>query len=331
MDRNSKFLICSTAFFSLAITLTNLFLEKHSAIIISLFLSASLLITVIINLRSRRKKVLLLSNLLTSLMNGKEEIDLSRFEEGELYILENEIIKIIINARNYQSQIIKEKAMLSRYIADISHQIKTPLTSMNLIDSMLSNPDTSKERKNELLLQLRVLHAKIEKQISTLLKLSRLDAEVVEFEKRHYPLKSLLKLALEPVLLQADIHEITIEKDIEGNCYADLHWTAEALTNIIKNCVEHSPKGSIVNITAEENNIYSQIQIKDMGEGVPKEELASIFDRFYQSKCSKNSTNVASVGIGLSLSKSIIKSQNGIIKAQLNPEGGMLFTIKLYK
>lgn len=275
-------------------------------------------------LRFRRMRRL--SDSIDRLLAGAEAVELSRYNEGELSILENELTKLTLRLREQTSELKKDKQMLADSIADISHQIRTPLTTLNLIASALNKPGTDEAARTELMIELRQQLARIDWLVSALLMLARLDADAVHMAPAEVTLRELIERALDPLLIPMELKEQTCEKQISGSVTCDLSWTAEALTNIMKNCSEHMQAGTLY-ITARENPLYSEIVIRDTGTGIAKEDLPHLFERFYKGR----NSGKASVGIGLALCRMIIAKQNGTVKAENAKEGGALFTVRLYK
>ena len=267
-----------------------------------------------------------LSDSIDAILSGAESIDLSAYTEGELGILQSELKKLTVLLRGQTNELKKDKQLLADSIADISHQIRTPLTAMNLLLAALNEPDTGEAKRAELVSELNRQLSRIDRLVSALLKLARLDADAVRMNKRELPLEELVADALEPIAIQMELREQTASVNASGSINCDPSWTAEALTNIIKNCSEHMGPGTLT-IRAEENPLYSEIVIKDEGPGVSKEDLPHIFERFYKGGNSVEN----SVGIGLALCRSIIVKQNGTVKAENTPEGGAVFTVRIYK
>lgn len=267
-----------------------------------------------------------LSNSIDRMIDGAQGIDLAEYAEGELGILQNQLEKLTVRLKSQTSELKKDKQLLADSIADISHQIRTPLTAINLIIAALNEPSVRGEKQTELLSQLNRQLAKIDWLVSSLLKLAKLDARSVSMSPERVELKRLVEEALAPVSIQMDIKEQTAAVSASGFAECDISWTAEALTNIIKNCSEHMGAGTLF-IDASENPLYSEIVIRDSGPGIDTADLPHIFERFYKGKNSSDT----SVGIGLALCRGIISEQNGTVKAENDIKGGAKFTIRLYK
>ena len=275
----------------------------------------------------RYKRIARLSERIDKLLHGDQSISFDDYTEGELGILQSELRKMTIRLREQQQRLQDDKIYLSDSIADISHQIRTPLTSINLIVSFLSEPDISDERRLALTRELFSLLSRIDWLITTLLKISKLDAGTVQFKEENLSLGELIQKASSPVLIPIELRGQELTVTAEGNFHGDIAWTCEAIGNIIKNCMEHTPEGGRITVVAKDTALYSEIVIADNGSGIDKEDLPHIFERFYKGKNSGN----ASFGIGLALARMIVTSQNGTLKAENGSDCGAVFTMRFYK
>lgn len=311
---------------ALVLTVVTACFDWRAALILLLCCACFFLITYQFT-KKRYQRMEMLSKQIDALLHGDDQIQFQSYTEGELSILQSKIYKMTVRLRAQQHQLQKEKESLSDALADISHQIRTPLTSLNLIASMLSDEKLSDEKRQKLAMELYSLLSRIDRLISALLKIARLDAGAVQFQQEACFLKKLLQKAIEPLQVLLELKDITVQLNVSGTVCADMLWTAEAVGNIVKNCMEHTPAGGTISIDAKETAIFSEIVIADTGSGIEKEDLPHIFERFYKGK--KSDEN--SFGIGLALSRMIVTGQNGIIKAENKPGGGAAFTIRLYK
>lgn len=277
----------------------------------------------------RYLKISGLSREIDNILHGKDSINLDDYSEGELSILQTEVQKLTIRLREQNEALQKDKAYLADSIADISHQIRTPLTSINLLISFLTKRNLSEERRLEIVRELEMLLSRIEWLISALLKMSRLDAGMENLQRNTVSVAELIKLSVAPVAIPMELREQEIEIRMKGDetYVGDLAWSVEAIGNILKNCMEHIEKGGKIVIEASENPIYTEIVISDNGPGIDKEDLPHLFERFYKGKNSSDQ----SFGIGLALARMIITGQNGTIKAGNNSDGGARFTVRFYK
>lgn len=275
----------------------------------------------------RYRKLRKLSNDLDKLLISGVPLPIREYHEGELSILANHIQKLTLRLTESAEAINKEKVHLADSLADISHQLRTPLTSMNLTTSMLREANLTDERRMELTGELRILLTRTEWLVETLLKLSKLDAGTVKLIRQKISVRELIDRAAAPLAIPMDLRNqtLTIRCD-EEMLSCDLVWTAEALGNILKNCMEHTPEGGIVTVTASETALYTQIEVEDTGDGFAPKDIPHLFERFYKgSNASENS-----YGIGLALARTVITTQNGAVQA-MNGKNGAKFVLKFYK
>ncbi len=289
--------------------------------------SGGFLLIQFLSLRQRYKKIGDLAGDIDRILHGNESVSLDCYAEGELGILQSEIAKMTVRLREQKDRLQADKIYLADSIADISHQIRTPLTSINLLVEMLSQPDIEEERRLRLTRDLYGLLGRIEWLITALLKISKLDAGTAQFNPEWVKNEILIQKALSPLLAPVELRGQTVEIEAEGMFYGDLSWTCEALGNIIKNCMEHTPDGGKIKIKATESGIFTEITVRDTGPGIAPEDLPRIFERFYKGKNSDES----SFGIGLALARMIAVRQNGTLKAENPPGGGAKFTLRFYK
>lgn len=257
------------------------------------------------------------------------KLELDDMSEDELSILKNEIYKTTITLKEAAENSNKEKLELKDSLSDISHQLKTPLTSILIaLDNIIDDPDMDKEVREDFIRDIKREINSINFLVQSLLKLSKLDTNTINFIVKNVIAEKLIKESIKNVSMLSDLRDVNIKLNIKDNpvIKCDFKWQVEAISNIIKNCVEHSEKDSCVDILVEDNKVYSNIIIKDYGTGISKEDLPHIFERFYKGK---NATP-DSVGIGLSLAKTIIEKDNGTISVDSN-ENGTQFVIKYFK
>ena len=275
----------------------------------------------------RYKKIRSLSEDINKLLHGDHSISIQNYCEGELGILHSEIYKMTVRLREQQQRLLQDKTYLADSLADISHQIRTPLTSINLLVQLLSEADLTEERRYRLTRELFQLLSRIDWLITVLLKISKLDAGTVQFKRETISMESLLRKACEPLLVPMELRGQTLKIQASGDFTGDVSWTCEALGNIVKNCMEHTPQNGIIEIEAEENALYTQVIIADNGTGIAGEDMPHIFERFYKGKNSDDQ----SFGVGLALSRMIITRQNGTVKAENRKIKGARFIIRFYK
>ena len=259
---------------------------------------------------------------------GREYEMKNKNQEGQIGLLKTEIMKMTTVLKEKVALLHSEKIFLNDTISDISHQLKTPMTSLMLLTDLMYN-DLDKEKKIEFLDRTNAQLSRMDWLIKSMLKLSKLEAKVIDFKTDKVNISELIKRSISPLLVPIELRNISlnINGDKEASYTGDIEWSSEALGNIIKNCVEHTKEGGTLDITYEENPIYSEIIIKDNGEGIDKDDIQNIFKRFYKGKNSKSD----SVGIGLAMAKSIIESQNGDIYVKSKKNRGSEFHITFHK
>lgn len=281
----------------------------------------------LLNTYKRYQKIQDLSADINRILHQDVQISFDKYEEGELAILESEVQKMVVRLREQQQQLLDDKKYLADSIADISHQIRTPLTSINLLVSFLSEPDITEEKRKKTIRELYELLSRIDWLITTLLKISKLDAGTIQLKREETTIKTLIEKSIEPLLIPIELRGQEIKVEAQGTFQGDMKWTSEAIGNIVKNCMEHTPAGGNLYVKATENTLYCEIMIEDTGCGIAPEDLPHIFERFYKGKNSSDK----SFGVGLALARGIILAQNGTVKAENKKEGGARFTIRFYK
>lgn len=287
--------------------------------------------------RYQKKRMQQMCSDIDRVLHGDYKLPMTEYAEGELSILQTEIHKMTIRL-NAQAQALKaDKRYLSDSLADISHQLKTPLTSMNLLLEFLTEDGLTEGRRRSLTAKLNGALQHVEWLIATLLKMSRLDADAVLFQQEPVNVLGLVRQSQQELAVAMELKGQQFVCDVgETVAYrGDLSWSVEAVENIIKNCMEHTQNGGTIKVEAVENPLYTQILITDDGEGIREEDLPHLFERFYRSKGEKPSgrydSDNGSVGIGLALAAMIVQRQNGTIHVKNRPSGGAEFTIKFYK
>lgn len=252
----------------------------------------------------------------------------NRNQEGQIGLLKTELIKMTNILKEKVELLNNEKIFLNEVISDISHQLKTPMTSLIILNDLMYE-DLPKETKIEFLDKIKSQLNRMEWLIKSMLKLSKVEAKVIDFEKKEVKVSELIKKSISPSLISMEIKniELTVNGDENISYIGDINWSCEAFVNIIKNCVEHTETNGKINISYEENPLYCEVVIKDSGEGIDKKDLPHIFKRFYKGKSSKDD----SVGIGLAMAKSIIESQNGDIYVKSEKNKGSEFHIIFHK
>ena len=305
----------------------NLITIKNNNIIILIYCLISALLLFIINfiyIKSIYKKIAKIDKYMNNILNDDYSINIKDYCEGDISNLKNDIYKMTIKLKEQSELLIKEKKYLEETLQDISHQIKTPLTSMYMINDILTN-EKDENIKKEFLIKNKNQIERIEWLVTSLLKLSRLESGTVKLKKEKINLKELVDKSIEPINVLLELRNIKLTKNIiDVNLVVDINWTVEALLNVIKNACEHT--FDKIEIVGSTNPLYTEIKIIDNGIGISKKDIKHIFERFY-----KGNHNKESIGIGLNMSKKIINLQNGLIEVSSKEDVGSTFTIKFYK
>lgn len=300
-----------------------------SLIIIITFDSLIILIFYLYD-KNKSKKIKEITKMISKINNRQFDIDINDFNEGELSILKNEISKTTTMLRQVADNSVKDKLNLKDSLGDISHQLKTPLTSITImIDNILDSPDMNEKTRKKFLINIKREILNINFLVMSLLKLSKFDANVVKFNKESVYLKDIIIESIKNVSMIKELKNITIKVSGDDNIklLCDFKWQVESITNILKNSIEHTSEYGTVEVNYSENKLYTRILIKDNGKGIDSGDLPHIFDRFYKGENGSDD----SFGIGLSLSKTIIEKEGGSITVKSTPNIGTIFTIKYLK
>ena len=285
------------------------------------------MLLIILYKKSQDRKINEISNYMNSVLNGNYSLDIRSYEEGRLSILKNDIYKITVKLKEQTDMAINEKNNLEMILSDISHQIKTPLTSMYVINDLLKSDKLSKKEKIEFLNKNESQLESIEWLVTSLLKLSRLDNGFVKLKKEKVEVAKLIDNCLNPLLIPIELKNQNVVKQIDNfEIDIDFNWFSEAIINILKNAHEHTNAFGTIKVEASDNSMYSSIIISDNGTGISKQDLPHIFERFY-----KGNNQKESIGIGLNMAKKIIDLSGGEINVLSTPTEGTTFIIKIYK
>ena len=275
----------------------------------------------------RYQRLYELNNYLALVCSGRYDLDICSNTEGELSILSNNLYKVITLLRTQNDLLAQDKVRLADSLADISHQLKTPLTSMMMMTDLLRE-ETDLEKQTAFIEVMETQLGRMRWLILNLLKLSKLDAGTIELKSEKKSLRTTLQEAMQPFLVMMELKEITLLDQTEDFSYkGDQHWTAEAIGNIIKNCIEHMEKGGHLTLRTVRTHIYDSLYITDDGCGIAPKDLPHIFERFYQG----SSPSGESVGIGLALSKAILEKERASIRAESTEGKGTTFELRFYK
>lgn len=257
------------------------------------------------------------------------ELDLEDSVEDKLSLLKQDLYKLSIMLKESSINSLNDKLVLKESLQDISHQLKTPITSINImLDNMINDDDMDIKTRNKFVKQIKREISNMSFLIQNILKLSKFEANVIEFKSRKVTVSELIKDSIHNVDNLRDLKDVNIISNlVDCSVCVDKRWQVEAVTNILKNALDYSDVGSEIVIDVEDNKVYTSISITDNGRGMSEEDTINIFKRFYKGK----NSNSDSVGIGLALSKAIVERENGIISVMSELGKGTSFIIKYFK
>lgn len=270
-----------------------------------------------------------LAEQIDEILHGEDRMDLEHYQEGDLEILRNEIQKMTVRLREQTELLQREKLSLADALADISHQIRTPLTTLNLLLERLKNAELEEGKRRVLIREAEGMLNRIEWLVTALLKMSKLDAGAITLQMQKVPAAPFLREAMEPFEIPMEVHgkSFEIRGAKEASFVGDYNWTLEAVRNVLKNGMEYTPDGGRLLVECGENPLFTEIKITDSGKGIPEEDIPHLFERFYRGK----NAGKESFGIGLALSRMILTQENAVIQAGNCEGGGGQFTIRFYK
>ena len=314
----------------------------YSSAVIGILILAIIVIW-LVNRMIQKRKIDGITKYIREINNRNYELKIKENAEDELSNLRNELYKITLMLKEEAESSKKDKKFLAKSLSDISHQIKTPLTSISImLDEIKDNENMDEETKQRFIFEISRQVEQISFLTIALLKLSKLDSGTVEFEKSKYKLDELVQNAIKNLEIPLEVKNIQVETNFEKvnennkkeinnevatEIIGDYRWTLEAVTNIIKNCIEHSKEHSKLYIQIRVTHVYTELIIKDEGEGIDEKDLKHIFERFYKGKNSSEN----SFGIGLALSKTILEKQNASISCSSTLHKGTTFKIYFYE
>lgn len=293
-------------------------------------LAAVLVGMVFIYLSRRQAHILKICDYMEELVRGNYGLDIQDNSDDELSGLKNEVYKLTVFFREQAERASANRRALADSVADISHQLKTPLTSVRvLLDNLSDNEDMDTDTRHRFLEEISAQISGVTWLVTTLLKLSRLDAGVVELEEKPLQLQTLAEDICGRLELNAELRQVKLCMEIPGQITVkgDEQWLTEAFLNVVKNAIEHSDPGGRVILTAKDNDVYTQLTVQNWGEVIPEEEQKHLFERFYRG----STAGKDSIGIGLALAKEILVRHNGYISVESEPEQGTIFYIKFLK
>ena len=259
-------------------------------------------------------------------LHGSRRIDFSDYREGDLAVLKNELTKMVAALSTATERLDAEKRALADALADVSHQIRTPLTAMSLLIPAAERAKDAAER-GRALHELEALVDRVGWLVTSLLKLAKADAGAIRVQARPVDAVQLVRDALSPLAGAFDLHGVTCETDVdEGASFTgDAAWSAEALENVLKNCMEHTPAGGAVRVSVSEDAVACRVRVTDTGPGISDEDLPRVFERFYRGAGSEG------FGIGLALAQALVTAQGGSLRASNDRDGGARFDLTFPK
>ena len=304
--------------------------------------SAALLLVLVVATRARYRAIARLAAQVDDVLHGARDVSFERMREGELAILASELDKMRGRLTLANEELAHERNALADALADISHQLKTPLTSLALMTALARRELAAEGGHEGQVARLRTmerLEDRVEWLVSSLLKLARIDAGVVTFARTRVDAALLVERAAEPLAVAFDLADVTLERDVApGSGFeGDLSWTAEALENVLKNCLEHTPAGGRVRVSCSEDALAFRMRVADTGPGIAQKDLPHVFERFYRGgekdlgPAAGSEVEPTGVGIGLALAKSLVTAQGGSVRASNAPGGGAVFDIVFFK
>ena len=277
--------------------------------------------------QNTKKEALLMQKYMDNILIGNYNIDINTYDDNVLSSLKDDIYKMTIKLKNMADNSNKEKKYLATTLSDISHQLKTPLTSLFVFNEILKQDNLDSKTRKEILEKSEKQLERIKWLITSLLKMSQLDSGSITLQKDKVNLQKLINESCEPFLISLDLKNVKLQINIDKKAFiiCDKNWTIEAISNIVKNALEHVKENGTITIQSITNPIYLKLEIIDDGEGIKAEEINHIFERFYHGNKNKDS-----IGIGLNMSKMIIEKQKGHIEVESKLNKGTKFSIYFY-
>lgn len=277
--------------------------------------------------QNTKKEALLMQKYMDNILIDNYNIDINTYDDNVLSSLKDDIYKMTIKLKNMADNSNKEKKYLATTLSDISHQLKTPLTSLFVFNEILKQDNLDLKTRKEILEKSEKQLERIKWLITSLLKMSQLDSGSITLQKDKVNLQKLINESCEPFLISLDLKNVKLQINIDKKAFiiCDKNWTIEAISNIVKNALEHVKENGTITIQSITNPIYLKLEIIDDGEGIKAEEINHIFERFYHGNKNKDS-----IGIGLNMSKMIIEKQKGHIEVESKLNKGTKFSIYFY-
>lgn len=325
-DKEIKILLIVSSVLTVILSIICAFFCKICAVL-CLTLGIILIIIFTVVTKRRYKNLNDLNDYLSLVCKGIYDMNIDDNTEGELSILKNNLYKVITLLQSQNDYLKNDKLYLADSIADISHQLKTPLTSMMVMCELLENEENP-DKRQEFVAVINNQLSKMKWLITNILKISKLDADATEFKRDEVSISKVLDDSLKPFVLTAELKNIAIQNGANDFVFnGDESWTVEAISNIVKNCLEHTNDGGKIIIASDSTNLYNKLTISDNGCGIAEEDLPHIFERFYHGKNSSKD----SVGIGLALAKTVFEKENASVTVESKQGRGSVFEIRFYK
>lgn len=325
-DKEIRIILIVSSILTVVLSIICAFFSKICAVF-CLALGIILIIIFTVVTKRRYKNLNDLNDYLSLVCKGIYDMNIDDNTEGELSILKNNLYKVITLLQSQNEYLKNDKLYLADSIADISHQLKTPLTSMMVMCELLENEENP-DKRQEFVAVINNQLSKMKWLITNILKISKLDADATEFKRDEVSISKVLDDSLKPFALTAELKNITIENKADDFIFnGDESWTVEAVSNIVKNCLEHTNDGGKIIIASDSTNLYNKLTISDNGCGIAEEDLPHIFERFYHGKNSSKD----SVGIGLALAKTVFEKENASVTVESEHGRGSVFEIRFYK
>ncbi|WP_290912734.1 HAMP domain-containing sensor histidine kinase [Eubacterium sp.] len=325
-DKEIRIVLIVSSVLTAMISVICAFFSKICAV---MCLALGIILTMIFAVVTKRRYKNLndLNDYLSLVCKGIYDMNIDDNTEGELSILKNNLYKVITLLQSQNEYLKNDKLYLADSIADISHQLKTPLTSMMMMCELLENEENP-EKRQEFVAVINNQLSKMKWLITNILKISKLDADATEFKREEVSISKVLDDSLKPFVLTAELKNIAIQNGANDFVFnGDENWTVEAVSNIVKNCLEHTNDGGKIIIASDSTNLYNKLTISDNGCGIAEEDLPHIFERFYHGKNSSKD----SVGIGLALAKTVFEKENASVSVESEQGRGSVFEIRFYK
>lgn len=325
-DKEIRILLIVSSVLTVILSIICAFFSKICAVL-CLTLGIILIIIFTVVTKRRYKNLNNLNDYLSLVCKGIYDMNIDDNTEGELSILKNNLYKVITLLQSQNEYLKNDKLYLADSIADISHQLKTPLTSMMVMCELLENEENP-DKRQEFVSVINNQLSKMKWLITNILKISKLDADATEFKREEVSILNVLDDCLKPFALTAELKNVAIQNNTNDFIFiGDESWTVEAVSNIVKNCLEHTNDGGKITISSESTNLYNKLTISDNGCGIAEEDLPHIFERFYHGKNSSKD----SVGIGLALAKTVFEKENASVTVESEQGRGSVFEIRFYK